>query len=109
MTHDELSAILDTVPDVPFAYYQFNAQYAPDLPFGVFMRKSTETQKADGISVAKTSTYHIELYTDIKNPEIEAKLEKVLTDADIPFDIVQETYIDSEKMFEVVYEIIITE
>jgi hypothetical protein len=44
----------------------------------------------------------IELYTDQKDPKIEKKLEDLLVDSGIFFDKT-ETWIDSEKLYEVLY------
>ena len=45
----------------------------------------------------------VELYTDLKDPELEARLEMVLDAAGLFYNKT-ESYIDSEKLYEVLYE-----
>ncbi|ACP15500.1 hypothetical protein BAHan_0552 [Bacillus anthracis] len=51
----------------------------------------------------KISDVNIELYTAKKDLVAEAKLEKVLDDNEIPYES-SEIYIDSEKLFQKIYE-----
>ena len=50
----------------------------------------------------KQNVYHLELYTDFKGPETENRVEKILDENEIYYEK-QETYIESEKLYEVVY------
>ena len=50
----------------------------------------------------KISEVHIELYTDEKNPETEALVEAVLDAHEIFYDKT-EVWIESEKLYEVLY------
>ena len=45
----------------------------------------------------------MELYTDKKDPELEEKLEDILTAHEIPWEK-SEVWIESEKMYEVLYQ-----
>ena len=45
----------------------------------------------------------MELNTDKKDPELEEKLEDILTTNEIPWEK-SEVWIDSEKMYEVLYQ-----
>lgn len=47
---------------------------------------------------------NVELYTDKKNPKLEKKLEKIFAGNDIYWNK-SETWIDSERMYEVLYEL----
>lgn len=51
----------------------------------------------------------IELYTDVKNTTLEGQLETLLDGNELPYEKVNETYINSEKMYEVIYNIFIYE
>ena len=50
----------------------------------------------------KQNVYHLELYTDFKGPETENRVEKILDENEIYYEK-QETYIESEKLYEGVY------
>ena len=51
----------------------------------------------------KRMYYHIELYTDFKDLAVEAKLEEALDAASIFYNK-SETWIESEKLYEVLYQ-----
>ena len=57
---------------------------------------------ADGMVYYKINDVHIELYTDYKNTELELKVEKVLDRHNIFYNKC-EVWIDSEKLYEVMY------
>ena len=48
------------------------------------------------------NTLHLELYTDEKNPELETKVEEVLSKHEL-FWNKTEVWIESEKLYEVLY------
>lgn len=50
----------------------------------------------------KVNEVHIELYTDLKDLSVEQKIESVLDSHGIFYDRL-ETWIESEKMYEVLY------
>ena len=56
----------------------------------------------DGIVYQKIDQVRIELYTDIKDPEIEELVEAVLDKHGIFYDK-SEVWIDSEEMYEVMF------
>jgi hypothetical protein len=58
---------------------------------------------ADNGVYFKISQLNMELYTDKKDPELEEKLEDILTAHEIPWEK-SEVWIDSEKMYEVLYQ-----
>lgn len=84
-----------------------------DLPATLFtvlakdgrVMMQTNPFAADGIVYAKKTLYALELYTAEKDPDVEAALEKALTAAGIFYSKSDETYIDEEQMFYVIYEI----
>ena len=104
MTNEELLTLLNT-SGIPFRYHHFNKDTTPPIPRGVFMLDDATSVYADGITALLINNVRIELYTAIKDPETEQKLEKVLTNAEIPFDKVDEVYIEAEDMYMIVYEI----
>ena len=87
---------------LPFAYDHFAEGESPDPPFLLFLYPGSDNFAADGIVYHRITEVHLELYTDEKNPEVEAKVEKALDAAGIFYNK-SEVYIDSEKLYEVLY------
>ena len=102
MTHEEVMEVLAEM-DIPFAYDHFSEGESPDPPFICFLFPSSENFGADNIVYAAFQNLNIELYTDEKNPEIEASVEEVLAGHEL-FWQKSEVWIDSEKMYEVLYQ-----
>lgn len=88
--------------DVPFAYDHFAEGEAPDPPFVCYLLPGSDNFSADGKVYYKISEVHIELYTDFKDPELEKRLEDILDGASIFYEK-SETWIESEKLYEVLY------
>lgn len=87
---------------IPFAYDHFAEGEGPDPPFICYRCPNSDNFAADGTAYFPITEINIELYTDKKDPETEKKLEDLLTKAGIFFDK-QETWIESEKLYEVLY------
>ena len=97
---DLIDLIMET--GIPFAYDHFVQGESPDPPFITFLLPATNNYPADGRVYLKVDVVHIELYTDEKNPEKEALVESVLDAHDIFYDKT-EVWIESEKLYEVLY------
>ena len=89
--------------EIPVAYNHFNQPTNP--PFVVFRRYSQSNFGADNKVYEKIDNYYVELYTEFKDVELEENLENILIQADIFFNVESEDYIDSEKMYQVIYAI----
>ncbi len=98
---DEIIKILKE-SGIPFAYDHFAEGESPDPPFICYLLPESDNFSADGKVYLKVSVVHIELYTDEKSPATEQKLEEVL-DAHEIFHEKTETWIESEKLYEVLY------
>lgn len=109
MTHSEVAAMIASV-GLPYAYYQFPDNTEQQPPFICFYYQNNNDFIADNTNFQKIEHLVIELYTDNKDFALEQTLEGVLTSAGIVYSR-DETYIDSERMQEVVYEsdVVITE
>ncbi|MEN0650584.1 hypothetical protein NSQ82_16495 [Caldifermentibacillus hisashii] len=106
MTVLELVNILKAT-GYPVAYSHFESTEtnpAPDPPFICYVIPDTDNFKADNKVYHKISNVDIELYTDYKDFEAEQKLEDLLELYEIPWDS-YETYIESEKMYQKLYEV----
>ena len=105
MTYEKFLEILNS-SGIPFRYHHFNQGKGPlPIPRGVYMFEDADSVYADGITVMLIDNLRIELYTAKKDIDTENKLENVLTAAEIPFKKVDEVYIESEKLYMIVYEI----
>ena len=101
MTHNEIVAMLEEA-GLPLAYDHFAEGESPDPPFLVFLFPSSDNSSADGRVYQKIDTLHIELYTDLKQPELEASIEAVLDGHDIFYNKT-EVWIETEHLYEVLY------
>lgn len=102
MTPKELRNILLSA-GIPVAYRQFEEGNAPALPWAVYYATQSDNFAADGGVYVPVQGYAVELYADKKDPSLEAAVEAVLNQAGV-FWQKDETYIESEKMHEVIYE-----
>lgn len=89
--------------NIPVAYDHFNTDTNP--PFVVYRRYSQSNFGADNKVYTKINNYYIELYTEYKDVELEERLETLLTNNDIFFNVESEDYISDEKMYEIIYSI----
>lgn len=101
MTLTELADLLKST-GIPVTYYAWPENQAPQLPFICYLTPGSNNFAADGLVYYPVTQVNVELYTKIKSPETEAKVEEAL--ASIFWDK-SETYIDSEKCYQIVYEI----
>lgn len=87
---------------IPFAYDHFAEGESPDPPFICYLLPRSDNFSADGMVYDKICEVDIELYTDYKDLETEQKLEGAL-DARGIFYEKTEAWIESEKLYEVLY------
>ena len=87
---------------VPFAYDHFAEGESPDPPFICYLLPQSDNFSADGKVYLKVSSVNIELYTDSKELDVEQKLGAVLDTHGIFYDKT-EVWIESEKLYEVLY------
>ena len=88
---------------IPFAYDHFAEGESPDPPFICYLLPGSNNFAADGKVYYKISQVNIELYTDRKDPLLEQKLEDALDAASIFYNKT-EVWIDSEKLYEVLFQ-----
>lgn len=98
---DELLKIL-TESGLPFAYDHFAEGESPEPPFICYLLPGSGHFSADGRVYFKINEVRLELYTDYKDLALEKKLEDVL-DSHGVFYGKSETWIESEKLYEVLY------
>ena len=101
MTLEELARMLEKT-GFPFAYDHFAEGESPDPPFICYLLPGSDNFAADGRVYFRISEVRIELYTNRKDPGAEALVETVLDDAGIFYNK-SEAWIQSEKLYEVLY------
>ena len=88
---------------IPLAYHHFAEGESPAPLFLLYLSPGSDNFSADGRVYLKVTQLDVELYTDLKDPELEGRLETVLDAAGLFYNKT-ESYIDSEKLYEVLYE-----
>ena len=101
MTYEEVMAMADET-GLPNAYDHFSEGESPDPPFLVFLFPRSANFMADGKVYQKIDELHFELYTDRKQPDVEARVEAVLDAHGICYDK-SEVWISEEKLYEALY------
>lgn len=102
MTHDEVMSMMDEMK-IPYAYHHFAEGESPDPPFMVFLYPGADNFSADGVPYYKIKRLEVEVYTDLKDIKLEDRVESVLEKHET-FYSKSETWIESEKLYEVLYE-----
>lgn len=97
----ELVAIIQKI-NIPFAYDHFAEGESPEPPFICYLLPGSDNFAADGRVYYKMNEVRIEVYTDSKDLSVEKSVEDVLDEAGIFYNK-SEVWIQSEKLYEVLY------
>lgn len=106
MTFPELQILLEAT-GFPVAYSHFTEtddSPIPAPPFICYLCTYSDHFFADNKVYKSIDTVHIELYTNKKDLDAEAKLEAILDANEIPYQTI-EVYIEVEKLFQKIYEV----
>ena len=76
MTHNEIVEMLEET-NLPIAYDHFAEGESPDPPFICFLFPGSDNFSADGRVYLKIRNVNVELYTDLKDPELEDVQRKI--------------------------------
>ena len=98
---DELLTMIGEM-NIPFAYDHFAEGESPDPPFICYLIPQSDNFSADGTVYFPANEIHIELYTDKKDLASEQTVEAVLDGHEVFYNK-YELWIDSEKLFQVLY------
>ena len=101
MTYEQVAEMAEET-GLPVAYDHFNEGDSPEPPFLIFLFPRSDNFAADGQVYVKIDELHFELYTDKKQPNVEALVESVL-DAHGFFYDKSEVWIADERLYEVLY------
>ena len=102
MTYEQIATMMEEM-GLPFAYHHFAEGESPNPPILIFLSPGENTFSADNHMYFSFKQLDIELYTDIKNPELEENIERILKCHKIYYTK-SEVWIESEKLYEVLYE-----
>lgn len=103
MNYEEINEMMRKI-GLPSAYHHFAEGEAPEPPFIVFLSPGENNFSADNGVYYGSKELDIELYTDKKSPETEKLVEEVLKNYKLFYEK-SETWIESEKLYEVLYEL----
>ena len=92
-----------TQTGLPFTYWSFPEKEAPSLPYIIFFYSRSENFPADDKVYQRIDSLNIELYTENKFFLTEENIEAVLDEWGFVWDKT-ETYLNTEHMYEVIYE-----
>ena len=87
---------------LPVAYHHFTSPPSP--PYIVYLFAYSSNFGADNKVHSQADNYQVELYTKTKDPAAEALIEGLFDANDIYWEK-SETYIESEGLYQVLYEI----
>ena len=102
MKYDELVSMLMEA-GLPLSYDHFAEGESPDPPFLVFLFPRTNHFIADDSVYQKITEVNVELYTDLKQPDVEEQVEAVLERHGVVYEK-SEMWIPEEQLYEVLYE-----
>lgn len=109
MTHKQIYDLLLTLgtqaKPVPVAYNTFISNKGINPPFIVYRETGVDTFKADSKTYYRPRNFEIELVTEVKDVDLQDKLEKLLNDNNIPFDTTDEVWDEEERIYHNFYEI----
>lgn len=101
MTLPEIKTMLDTT-GLPVTYRAWPIDEAPPMPYICYLVAFSNNFGADNVVYWPINHLQIELYTELKDPESEGKVEAALSSL---YWEKTETYIDEEKCYQIMYEI----
>ena len=101
MTYEQINEMMQEM-GLPFAYHHFAEGESPAPPFLLFLSPGENTFSADNSMYFSFKMLDIELYTDIKNPELEKQIENKDNILDKRVTIYEETsYVEVEVIYDV--------
>ncbi|MDE6835249.1 MAG: hypothetical protein K2J39_13530 [Ruminococcus sp.] len=102
MTQEEIHEMMLEI-GLPSAYEHFSENENPSLPFLIWSIEGENTFSADNHMYYSSLQLNISLYNDEKSQETEAEVERVPKHHHIFYNK-SETWIESEKLYEILYE-----
>lgn len=101
MTYKEISTMIDSI-GLPYTYYSFPDNIAPDPPYIVFNYPENNDFGADNENYVSIDVLNLELYTAKKDFDTESNIEAILKQNGFFYEK-SETYIRQEHLFQTTY------
>ena len=101
MTYQELKELLEAT-GIRFAFHHWDRP--PKMPYGVYFDDHNDNFAADGAVYSTARHFLVELYERQRDEELEGRLEAVLDGVGLYWEK-SSTYIDSERFWQISYEI----
>ncbi len=101
MTLEEVKVLLETT-GIPVTYRAWPEKAAPPMPYICYLVAYSGNFSADNVVYHPINHIQIELYTELKDPDTEDKVEQALSSL---FWEKTEEYIDTERCYQIIYEI----
>lgn len=101
MTLEEVKVLLETT-GIPVTYRAWPEKEAPPMPYICYLAAYSSNFGADNVVYHPINHIQIELYTELKDPDTEDKVEQALSSL---FWEKTEEYIDTERCYQIIYEI----
>ena len=102
MTDAEIRAELEKT-GFPVEYHHFDEESAPAPPFIVYFYPGSENFSADNVVYQRIDRLQVEVYTDSKDMTVELAVEEALDSLKL-FWNKTDIWIETEKLYEVIYE-----
>ena len=102
MTYTKIHKMIKRM-GLPATYHHWQPGHVPPLPYLVYLVDEQRYFAADNVVYQKIASVRLELYSDRKNFAAEEQIERIFEEDEIVYDKYEE-YIESEKLFEQVYE-----
>ena len=101
VSHSDILSMLEET-GLPAAYDHFAEGESPAPPFLVFLYPSSDNFAADGSVYKKINVLHVELYTDLKRPDVEENIESIFDKYGLYYEK-SEVWISDERLYEILY------
>lgn len=101
MTYKQIAEMIEDI-GLPFTYYSFPNDVAPEPPYIVFNYPQRDDFAADNVNYVKIDSLTIELYTATKDFQTEQMVEAALTENGL-FYTKEQTYIRAEHLYQLTY------
>lgn len=101
MTYKQIKSIIASI-NLPYTYYSFPNNIAPNPPYIVFNYPNDNDFGADNENYVSIDVVNIELYTSNKDFELEENVEAILKQNGFYFEK-SEAYIRTENLYQISY------
>lgn len=101
MMLEDVAALLETT-GYPAVFQEWKEGTVPPMPYLVYLAPYTNNFAADGTAYFVVNHVQIELYTKLKDPVAEGKVEEALSSL---YWEKNTEYLDTEKCYQTIYEI----